>query len=64
MRIGLYDLNSEFDALDDAGLFINSAFGVGTDIGLTGVNGPSIFPVTSLAVRARDCQDFRVWAGG
>ena len=51
IKIGLYDLNSEFDALDTAGLFINSAHGIGSDIGLTGENGPSIFPVTSLGAR-------------
>ncbi|MCG8505052.1 MAG: carbohydrate porin, partial [Sphingomonadales bacterium] len=51
IKIGLYDLNSEFDALETAGLFINSAHGIGSDIGLTGENGPSIFPVTSLGAR-------------
>ncbi|HET6629505.1 MAG TPA: carbohydrate porin [Woeseiaceae bacterium] len=48
---GLYDLNSEFDALEASGLFLNSAHGIGTDIGQTGEAGPSIFPVTSLALR-------------
>lgn len=52
-RFGLYDLNSEFDASDVGALFINSAHGIGTQIGQTGLNGPSIFPVTSLAARLR-----------
>lgn len=51
LRAGLYDLNSEFDVLESAGLFINSAHGIGSDFGLSGRNGPSIFPVTSLALR-------------
>lgn len=51
LKAGLYDLNSEFDVLDSAGLFINSAHGIGSVIGLSGENGPSIFPVTSLGVR-------------
>lgn len=51
LRAGLYDLNSEFDALDAAGLFVGSAHGIGTDISQTGLNGPSIFPSTSLAAR-------------
>ena len=51
VKFGLYDLNSEFDVLDSAGLFINSAHGIGSVIGLSGENGPSIFPVTSLAAR-------------
>jgi porin len=51
LRLGLYDLNSEFDVLDSAGLFLHSAHGIGTDIAQSGQNGPSIFPITSLAVR-------------
>ncbi|MFX3658239.1 MAG: carbohydrate porin [bacterium] len=51
IRAGLYDLNSEFDALESAQLFIHSAHGIGTDIGQSGRNGPSIFPVTGAGVR-------------
>ncbi|MGH8186951.1 MAG: carbohydrate porin [Steroidobacteraceae bacterium] len=52
LRFGWYDLNSEFDVNDSRALFINSNHGVGHELGQTGANGPSIFPVTSLAVRA------------
>lgn len=51
VRLGLYDLNSEFYANDAAGLLIAPAFGVGSEIAATGSNGPSIFPSTALAVR-------------
>jgi porin len=51
LRVGLYDLNSEFDVLDTSALFIGSAHGVGMDIAQTGANGPSIFPITGLAAR-------------
>jgi porin len=51
LRVGLYDLNAEFDALETSALFVGSAHGIGTDISQTGENGPSIFPVTSLAAR-------------
>ena len=51
LRVGLYDLNSEFDLLDSSLLFLNSAHGIGTDISQSGLNGPSIFPVTSLSLR-------------
>ena len=51
LRVGLYDLNSEFDVLASSALFLHSAHGIGTDIGQTGVNGPSIFPLTSLGLR-------------
>jgi len=50
---GLYDVNAEFDAIGSADLFLNSSFGIEPAFGQSGVNGPSIFPVTSLAVRAR-----------
>lgn len=51
VRIGLYDLNSEFYSNDASGLLIAPAFGVGSEIAATGPNGPSIFPSTALAVR-------------
>lgn len=51
LLVGLYDLNSEFDALETSSLFIGSAHGIGTDISQAGENGPSIFPVTSLSAR-------------
>lgn len=51
LRAGLYDLNSEFDSLDAAGLFVGSANGIGTDFAQSGHNGPSIFPSTALAAR-------------
>lgn len=51
VRFGLYDLNSEFDTSDSRSLFIHSTHGVGHELGQTGENGPSIFPVPSLAAR-------------
>lgn len=51
VKVGLYDLNTEFDAIDTAALFINSSHGIGPDYSQSGENGPSIFPVTSLAIR-------------
>lgn len=51
LKAGLYDLNSEFDALDAAGLFTSSPNGIGTDFAQSGEHGPSIFPWASLAAR-------------
>jgi porin len=48
---GLYDLNSEFYRLQSAGLFLNSSFGIGPEFSQSGVEGPSIFPSTSIAAR-------------
>lgn len=53
LRVGLYDVNSEFDSSETGGLFVNSAHGMGTDFSQSGLNGPSTFPVTSLALRVR-----------
>ncbi|MDX1515896.1 MAG: carbohydrate porin [Woeseiaceae bacterium] len=51
LRFGLYDLNSEFDAIGTARLFLNSSHGIGAEYAQSGRAGPSIFPVTSLAAR-------------
>ena len=51
LLFGLYDLNSEFDALESSALFLHSAHGIGTDIAQAGLNGPSIFPITGLSLR-------------
>lgn len=53
LKFGLYDLNSEFDVSEVGGALINSTFGVGVDVAQSGVAGPSIFPYTGLAMRAR-----------
>ena len=51
VRTGLYDLNSEFDVNETGSLFLHSSHGTGADLGQTGENGPSIFPISSLALR-------------
>ena len=48
---GIYDLNSEFYRLHAAGLFLNSSFGIGPEFAKSGVEGPSIFPRTSVGLR-------------
>lgn len=52
VKFGLYDANSEFDAIATAGLFINPSHGIGPDFSQSGTNGPSIFPNTSLGLRS------------
>lgn len=53
LLLGLYDVNSEFYAVESAELFVNSAFGMGSELGSSGRNGPSIFPATSLGARLK-----------
>lgn len=48
LRSGLIDLNSQFDSVDPASLFINSSHGIGPDLSRSGRNGPWIYPVTAL----------------
>src|SRR6267378_7232835 len=48
---GRYDLNVEFYRVRTAGLFLNSSFGFGPEFSGSGVEGPSIFPNTSVGVR-------------
>ena len=50
VKIGIVDLNTEFDVLESGSLFLNSAHGIETEFSHTGVNGPSIFPATTLAI--------------
>jgi porin len=50
---GLYDLNSEFYSTEASGLLLAPPFGIGSEIAATGPNGPSIFPSTALAIRAK-----------
>ena len=51
LLVGLYDLNSEFYRLQSAGSFLNSSFGIGPEFSQSGVEGPSIFPYTSVGAR-------------
>jgi porin len=51
--VGILDLNAEFYATPSSSLFLNGSHGVGIDLSQSGLNGPSIFPNTSLAVRMR-----------
>ncbi len=50
LLVGMHDYNSEFNALEYAGLFLNSSFGIEPDISQV---GPSIFPIAALATRLR-----------
>lgn len=48
LRAGLIDLNSQFDSVDPASLFINSSHGIAPDLSRSGRNGPSIYPVSAV----------------
>jgi len=51
---GLYDVTSEFDVIRSSSeLFLNGSFGTGPEFATSGINGPSTFPTTSLAIRGQ-----------
>jgi porin len=51
LRVGLMDLNADFDSTQTGALFVNSSHGIGADLSRSGVDGPSIYPVSALAAR-------------
>jgi porin len=51
-KLGVIDLNSEFDVNETGGLFINSSHGIAPDFSQVGANGPSIFPAPGLGALA------------
>lgn len=53
VKLGLMDLNSEFDVNETGALFVNSSHGIGPDFSQVGENGPSIFPITGLGALLR-----------
>lgn len=50
---GFYAVDSEFDAKRTTSVFISGSFGTGLALSESGLNGPSIFPVTSFGTRIR-----------
>ena len=50
VKLGVIDLNTEFDVQATGALFVNSSFGIGPDFSQSGQNGPSIFPSTGLGL--------------
>ena len=55
-------MNSEFDVQKTSLAFLNPSQGIGPDISLTGKNGPSIFPTTSLSLRIKYQQESGYYA--
>jgi porin len=52
LKVGLIDLNANFDAPGTSALFLNPSHGINASFAQTGENGPSIFPTLGLAVMA------------
>jgi len=51
--LGIYDLNSEFDVIETAGLFVNGSHGMGPEFSQSGKNGAPTYPFPALGIRAK-----------
>jgi porin len=51
LRLGVLDLNADFDTPVTSGLFVGSPHGIGTELSQTGGSGPAVWPVTGLGIR-------------
>ncbi len=50
---GVYPVDTEFYVTDSSGIFLHPSFGPGAELAQTGMNGPSIYPLSSLGVRVK-----------
>jgi len=50
---GLYAVDTEFYVAETSALFLQPPYGMANEFAQTGVNGPPIFPLGALAVRAK-----------
>ena len=50
IKAGLIDISTTFDVQETAALFLNASHGIAPELGDTGLNGPSDYPTTALAV--------------
>ena len=64
LLFGLYDLQTEFGSTKPMGIFFNGAYAWTTTLDQSGLNGPSTYPSTSVALRVREKigQNWRVLA--
>ncbi|PAU92657.1 hypothetical protein CK503_15600 [Aliifodinibius salipaludis] len=58
---GLYDINSEFDVMGSAALFMQSSQGLGGDFAGSGLIGPPTFPAAGLGGRIKFVPDRRIY---
>jgi porin len=51
--VGFYAVDTEFDTKETLAIFAGGSHGTGLELSESGLNGPSIFPVTSFGTRIR-----------
>ena len=52
VKAGLQDISMEYDITESSLSFLNSSFGIGPDISMSGPNGASVWPITGLGIRS------------
>jgi porin len=63
-KVGLIDLNTEFDVQNAGAFFLNGSHGMGPEFSQSGRNGPSTFPFTSVgAILDATGKDWTVRVG-
>ena len=62
LLVGFYAVDTEFDSKATVNLFASGSHGTGLDLSESGLNGPSVFPVTSFGARLRLRLSDRVYA--
>lgn len=60
IKLGVIDLNTEFDVQEFGLHFINSSHGIGPEFSQSGLNGPSIFPTTATGMVLRHATSANV----
>jgi porin len=53
LKVGVMDLNDEFDSSEVGAAFVNSTFGLAIDVAQSGLTGPPTYPTGALGLRAR-----------
>ncbi|NDD74704.1 MAG: hypothetical protein EBZ40_06975 [Gammaproteobacteria bacterium] len=63
LKLGVMDLNDEFDSSEVGAGFVNSTFGLAIDVAQSGLTGPPTYPTGALGIRARVQRgDYRLQA--
>jgi porin len=52
VKVGLQDISMEYDITESSLSFLNSSFGIGPDISMSGPNGAGVWPITGLGIRS------------
>lgn len=61
LRGGFLDLNTEFDVPATSAVLVSPPHGIGTELAMSGRNGPAIWPVTGLGLRLQGDHESRQW---